>query len=52
LVFVPTSCPSPDFYGGQRLGDNRYANSVVALRAATGEIVWHFQTVHQVFGII
>ncbi|MBO0719847.1 MAG: pyrroloquinoline quinone-dependent dehydrogenase [Blastocatellia bacterium] len=46
LVFVPTSSPSPDFYGGQRKGDNRYANSVVALRAATGELVWHFQVVH------
>src|SRR5262245_26726044 len=46
LVFVPTSSPSPDFYGGQRKGDNRYANSVVALRAATGAIVWNFQVVH------
>jgi quinoprotein glucose dehydrogenase len=46
LVFVPTSSPSPDFYGGERKGDNRYANSVVALRAATGAVVWHFQVVH------
>lgn len=46
LVFVPTSSPSPDYYGGERLGDNRYANSVVALRASTGTVVWHFQTVH------
>lgn len=46
LVFVPTSCPSPDFYGGERLGDNRYANSVVALRGSTGEVVWYFQVVH------
>lgn len=46
LVFVPTSSPSPDYYGGERLGDNRYANSVVALRAATGAVVWSFQTVH------
>ncbi len=46
LVFVPTSSPSPDFYGGLRPGNNRYANSVVALRASTGEVVWHFQTVH------
>jgi quinoprotein glucose dehydrogenase len=46
LVFVPTSSPSPDFYGGQRKGDNRYANSVVALRAANGEVAWHFQVVH------
>ncbi|MGZ8457929.1 MAG: pyrroloquinoline quinone-dependent dehydrogenase [Gemmatirosa sp.] len=46
LVFVPTSSPSPDYYGGARLGDNRYANSVVALRARTGAVAWHFQTVH------
>jgi len=46
LVFVPTGSPSPDYYGGERIGSNLYANSVVALRAATGEVVWHFQTVH------
>ncbi len=46
MVFVPTSSPSPDYYGGERKGDNRYANSVVALRAKTGEVVWSFQVVH------
>jgi quinoprotein glucose dehydrogenase len=46
LVFLPTSSPSPDFYGGLRKGNNLYANSMVAVRGATGEIVWHFQTVH------
>ena len=46
LVFLPTSSASPDFFGGERPGDNRYANSVVALRGATGELVWNFQTVH------
>lgn len=46
MVFVPTGSPSPDYYGGERLGDNRYANSVIALRASTGRVVWHFQTVH------
>lgn len=46
LVFIPTSSPSPDFYGGERKGDNRYANSVVALKASTGKIVWQFQVVH------
>ncbi|HQR36667.1 MAG TPA: pyrroloquinoline quinone-dependent dehydrogenase [Blastocatellia bacterium] len=46
LVFIPTSSPSPDFYGGERKGDNRYANSVVAIKASTGKIVWHFQVVH------
>ena len=46
LVFVPTSSASPDYFGGQRLGRNDYANSIVALRASTGAVVWHFQTVH------
>jgi quinoprotein glucose dehydrogenase len=46
LVLVPTGSASPDYYGGLRPGDNRYANSVVALRAGTGEMAWHFQTVH------
>jgi quinoprotein glucose dehydrogenase len=46
LVFVPTSSPSPDYYGGERLGSNSYADSVVALRGSTGEVVWHFQIIH------
>lgn len=46
LVFVPTSSASPDWFGGARPGDNRYANSLVALRGSTGKVVWHFQTVH------
>jgi quinoprotein glucose dehydrogenase len=46
LVFVPTGSASPDYYGGERLGDNRYANSIVALSVSTGKVVWHFQTVH------
>ena len=46
LVFVPTGSPSPDHYGGLRPGDNEFANSLVALRASTGEVVWHFQMVH------
>lgn len=46
LVFVPTGSASPDYYGGERLGDNRYANSIVALRASTGKVVWSFQAVH------
>ena len=46
LVYVPTGSASPDFYGGERQGDNLYANSLVALRAATGEMVWHQQLVH------
>ena len=46
LVFVPTSAPSTDYSGGKRLGRNDNANSVVALRASTGAVVWHFPTVH------
>ncbi len=46
LVFVPTGSAAPDYYGALRLGDNRYANSLVALRATTGRLVWAFQTVH------
>ena len=40
LVFLPTSSPSPDFWGGKRPGNNEHANSVVALRVETGELVW------------
>ena len=46
LVFLPTSSPSPDFWGGKRPGNNEHANSVVALRAETGQLVWSFQAVH------
>ncbi len=46
LVILPTTSASPDYYGGERLGDNRYANSIVALRGSTGKMVWQFQTVH------
>lgn len=46
LVFVPTGSASPDYYGGERPGDNRWANSVVALDAKTGKLRWGFQTVH------
>ncbi|HEY7685231.1 MAG TPA: pyrroloquinoline quinone-dependent dehydrogenase [Gemmatimonadales bacterium] len=46
LVFVPIGSASPDFYGGERLGQNLFANSLVALRASDGHLVWHFQAVH------
>jgi quinoprotein glucose dehydrogenase len=46
LIFVPTGSPSPDYYGGMRAGDDQWADSVVALRAKTGELVWGFQLVH------
>src|ERR1700733_13686418 len=46
LVFVPTGSAAPDYFGGIRKGDNKWANSVVALKASTGEFVWGFQVVH------
>ncbi len=46
LVFVPTGNTSPDYFGGLRNGSDFYSSSVVALRAATGQVIWHFQTVH------
>jgi quinoprotein glucose dehydrogenase len=46
LLFIPTAAPAPNYYGANRPGDNRYANSVIALRASTGQVVWHFQTLH------
>lgn len=46
LIFVPTGNTSPDYYGGERNGLDYYSSSVVALDAKTGEVVWHFQTVH------
>jgi quinoprotein glucose dehydrogenase len=46
LVFLPTTSPSPDFYGGLRPGNNDYSNSVVALEIETGRLRWTFQTVH------
>jgi quinoprotein glucose dehydrogenase len=46
LVFVPTGSASPDHFGGLRPGDDKWANSVVALHAKTGELAWGFQLVH------
>src|SRR3546814_13724479 len=43
LVYLPTTSSSSDFFGGGRVGDNRYTSSPVALRGKTGEVVWHFQ---------
>ncbi len=45
-VLVPTGSASPDFYGGRRLGSNRFADSLLALDAADGRLVWHQQLVH------
>ena len=46
IVLVPTSSPSPDFFGGSRPGDNRDADSLVALDARTGRRLWGFQVIH------
>jgi len=46
IVFLPTGSPSYDFYGGDRPGQNLFGNSVVALDAATGRRIWHYQVVH------
>ena len=45
IVYVPTGSASDDFYGANRLGDNLYANSLIALDAATGKRIWHYQVV-------
>jgi quinoprotein glucose dehydrogenase len=45
-VYLPFSTPTNDWYGGHRLGDNLFAESLVCVEAATGKRVWHFQTVH------
>jgi quinoprotein glucose dehydrogenase len=46
IVYVPTGSAVDDFYGGDRLGNNLYANSLLAIDAQTGRLKWHFQAVH------
>jgi len=46
LVFIPTGSAAYDFYGGNRKGENLFANCLLALKAETGKRVWHYQTVH------
>lgn len=46
LVFLPVSSSSPDFFGGLRKGEGKYANSVVALHVADGSVAWSFQATH------
>jgi len=46
IVYIPTGSASYDFYGGNRIGSNLFANSLLALKASTGERIWHFQFVH------
>ncbi len=43
LLFAPTGSATPDFYGAHRLGDNLYANSLLAIDARTGRLEWHYQ---------
>ncbi|MGI9221049.1 MAG: PQQ-binding-like beta-propeller repeat protein, partial [Woeseiaceae bacterium] len=45
IVYAPTGSAAPDFFGGDREGDNLFANSLLALDATTGERIWHFQAV-------
>ena len=46
VVYAPTGSAVPDFYGGARVGDDLWANCLLALDAATGKLLWHFQGVH------
>ena len=46
IVYAPTGSAAFDFYGGNRKGDNLFANCLLALNASTGKLIWHFQTVH------
>jgi quinoprotein glucose dehydrogenase len=46
LLYLPTSTPTSDYYGGNRPGANLFAESLVCLDAASGKVKWHFQTVH------
>lgn len=45
-VYLPTGTPTNDWYGGHRLGNNLFAESLICLEAKTGKRVWHYQTVH------
>ena len=45
-VYLPFSTPTNDYYGGHRLGDNLFGESLVCLDAATGKRIWHYQIVH------
>jgi quinoprotein glucose dehydrogenase len=46
IVFVPTGSAASDFYGANRVGDDLFANSLIALNAETGKRIWHYQFVH------
>lgn len=46
IVYVPTGSPTYDYYGADRPGENLFGNTLIALDAATGKRIWHFQTIH------
>lgn len=46
IVYVPTGSAAFDFWGGNRKGENLFANCILALNASTGKRIWHYQTVH------
>lgn len=46
MVYLPTTSPSADFFGGGRAGNNDYTSAIVALKGSTGKVIWHFQLVH------
>lgn len=46
IVYVPTGSPTYDYYGADRLGSNLFGNCILALDAISGELIWHYQTVH------
>jgi quinoprotein glucose dehydrogenase len=46
IAYLPIAGPAANYYGGDRPGDNVFANSIVAVEAETGKYLWHFQTVH------
>ncbi|HEY5228357.1 MAG TPA: PQQ-binding-like beta-propeller repeat protein, partial [Opitutaceae bacterium] len=46
ILFVPTGSAAPDFWGGDRVGDDLYANCLLALDAGTGKLLWYQQTIH------
>ena len=45
-IYLPTGTPTNDYYGGHRIGDNLFAESLIALDIETGERIWHFQAIH------
>ena len=46
ILYMPVAGPAGNYWGGDRPGNNLFANSIVAVNAETGKYLWHFQTVH------